>query len=248
MHTRARWIVVLLCLVIVALAYYFFVRSLTPPVQEQRTELPVQIIAPEIASLEEAAQYIGDKPLPEPVPADRVPPFEADEHVWGDPSTPVALVLYANLSSSYSHMMIDALQSYVGAHERDVHMVLRNFPLTADPLDYTFAETAECLYVQQEDPGYWRFLETAYAQPTLSETSLQTAARTLRANMTTLQTCLDEEHTWDYIVAQKQDAQVQAGITVAPSLIVLNRTSGDVRIAEGLNPVSYIERIVADVR
>lgn len=245
--TRHSWLIVVLILVILAVGaflVYSFLASRGAPVATE----PTEILSPKIGSLQEAEQYVGDKSLPPAVDSTALPAIEDDEHVWGSPTAAVTIVMYGNLTGDYSRLLIPAIKSLVDSSNGSVNLVFRNYPLTENELDYDAAELGECTYVQLADKGYWSYVDRVLAQQPTSVSDLVASVTAVGGDATLAQTCLDREDTWDYVVAQKQSAQLQAKIFVAPSFIIVNRKSGDTRIVEGLNTVEYIKAVVDDVR
>lgn len=242
---KHHWLVIAVIVLILAVGAFFaytYFTSVTPPVAEQ-----TEVIAPDLANLADANEYVGDKPLPATVDASVLPPIEDDEHFWGDKASPVSIVMYGNLTGAYSRLLIPAMRELVDG-TTGVNLVLRNYPQTENPLDYDAAELGECTYVQLSDAGYWAYVDQLLAKEPTSIGDLLAAVTAVGADQAVAQECLDGEHTWDYVVVQKQDAQLIAKLFIAPSFIIVNRTTGDTRIVEGLNTKEYIQAVVEDVR
>ncbi len=240
------WLVIILLLIIAGVGGFFAYTYFSAPVSPASEA--IEVIAPEINDLSDANAYMDDKPIPERVDAAVLPPIEDDEHFWGEKTSPVAIVMYGNLTGAYSRLLLPEVRSLVDSSNGSVHLVFRNYPLTENPLDYDAAELGECVYVQLSDAGYWEYVDQLLAQKPASLSELLGSVTTIGADSAKAQTCLDGEDTWDYVVAQKQEVQLAAKIFVAPSFIIANRTTGDARIVEGLVTRDYLQAVIEEVR
>lgn len=242
---KHHWLVIVIIVLILAVGAFFaytYFSSVTSPVVEQ-----TEVMAPDLANLADANEYLGDKPLPASVDASVLPPIEDDEHFWGEKASPISIVMYGNLTGAYSRLLIPAMRELVDG-TTGVNLVLRNYPQTENPLDYDAAELGECTYVQLSDDGYWAYVDQLLLRQPSSIGDLLAAVTSVGADPAIAQECLDAEHTWDYVVAQKQEAQLITKLFIVPSFIIVNRTTGDTRIVEGLNTKEYIQAVVEDVR
>lgn len=248
-HKGRHWLVILLLLIIAGAAGFFiYTYFATREAGPAEPGINVALMEPEIDDLSQVSQYTGNKPIPPRVDSAVLPPIEDDEHLYGNPNAGVTMVMYGNLTGGYSRLLLPAMRTLVDASNGNTNLILRNYPLTSNPLDYDAAELGECTYVQLTDTGYWAYVEQLLVNKPDSLDDLLAAVTAVGADATLAKTCLDNEDTWDYVVAQKQEVQLQAKIFVAPSFIIVNRTTGDTRIVEGLNSESYIQAVIDEVR
>lgn len=250
------WFIVALCL-LVLIGGYFFANWLigkeafrgAAPVQP-----PVPLIAPAaqptIKKFKEVAEYTQGKPLPsEPKAEVFLTPLESDEHVLGDRTKPVAVVLYAPLTSIYTQLLYPEMVDFLEKNKEEMYWVFRHYPGTNNENDYRSAIATECITEQLGNDGFWRYLGVlmqdiggTYPLDTLVKRGVDIGADGDR-----LKTCIEEQAFYDNVLLDKQNAQFDAEIYVTPTFVFQNMRTYKKRIAEGLNTMEYMQAVLDEV-
>jgi|GEM_PF-2161630 len=257
-HDRTKvWVLVALCLFLV-IGGYFVTNWLISPRPVFRGAAPDQpevpllapVAQPAIQEYKEIAQYTQGKPLPESPSYDVY--FDArdpDEHVRGNPNTPVRMVEYAGLSSVYTQVIQEQLVSFLEQNKDRMHWVFRNYPKTDNSNDYRSALAAECLNAQLGNDVYWRYLDTLLysigSQYPLND--LLTKAGSLGADTAALQTCIENKEFMNHILDDKRTANIDSKIFVQPAFVFYNLKSHEMRIVEGINTMEYMQAVLDEV-
>ena len=245
MHTRTkRTLVVIAIIIVLALAALFVWRSLRPGGQPEAFVPP--IILPEIDSLDDLERFTANKPIPEPSPPSSLPALDPYDHLYGDPDADVVAILYANMQNPYAKLLADGLRDLV-ARDNAVAFVFRHFPSQNPPEDLAASQLSECVFLQTDEAGFWAYLDLTLSQTYGMEGLLLSVSDT-GADPAEAETCYAERETWNYVLSQRQQAELVADIDVSPSVIVWRRSTNDVRIIPGANPMAYIEKTIADMR
>lgn len=245
MHTRTkRTLLVIVLLLILALAALFIWRSLRPGGEPEAFVPP--IILPEIESLDDLERYTANKPLPEPSPPSSLPALDPYDHVYGDPEADIVAILYTNVQNPYAKLLADGLRD-LATRDDAVAFVFRHFPSENPPEDLAASQLSECVFLQTDDSGFWAFLDLTLSQKYEVE-GLLLSVLDAGGDATDAETCLTERETWNYVLSQRQQAELVADINVSPSVILWRRSTNDVRIIPGANPMDYIEKTIADMR
>jgi protein-disulfide isomerase len=245
-HPR-RWPIVIMCLLIagiVILGVWLSMRSSVPTVPPLES---APIITPDIESVEDIARLTQNKPLPKKERLDALPPIDEYDHVWNDDyDANVSIILYANLSNKFAALMLPSLQSYVEDPSVNANLIFRHYPLDGSESDLQAAMMGECVRLQSGESAFWSYLGYALGMQNASIESFATAAFSIGADPEAAITCVEEEKTWNYVLSQRQQAELRANFRVSPAIIVYNRATDDVRILEGANTVEYVRSVVDD--
>lgn len=245
MHTRTkRTLLVIVLLLILALAALFIWRSLRPGGQPEAFVPP--IILPDIQSLDDLERYTANKPLPEPSPPSSLPALDPYDHLYGDPEADIVAILYANMRNPYAKLMTDSLKT-LAEEEPSVAFVYRHYAFENPIEDLQASQLSECVFLELDDSAYWAFLSQIQSKEYDVEGML-VSVTDVGANAEMARTCLETRETWNYVLSHRQQAELVADINVSPSVILWRRSTNDVRIIPGANPMSYIEKTIADMR
>lgn len=244
MHKRTkRTLVVIVILLVLALAALFIWRSLRPG---PAAEFVPPVILPDIQSLDDLERYTANKPIPEASPASSLPALDPYDHLYGDPDADIVAILYTSIQNPYAKLLADGFRDLV-MKDNTVSFVFRHFPSENPPEDLAASQLSECMYLQSDDAGFWAFLDATLSQKYSTE-GLLLSVSDAGGDATEAETCLTERETWNYVLSQRQQAELVADITVSPSVILWRRSTNDVRIIPGANPMGYIEETIADMR
>jgi protein-disulfide isomerase len=251
------WFVVALCLLIL-IGGYFFASWLIGPKEVFRgaapEQPPVPLIAPAaqppLKKYEDIAQYTGTKPLPaEPSPLVFLTRVEPDEHILGNPQTPVVVVEYAALTSLYTQLFHPKMHEFLERNGDRMHWVFRHYPGTSNENDYRSGMATECIAEQLGNDGFWAYLDLLMKERgnTLPLDLLLSHGAKVGADTERLQSCIEGRGLYDLVLDDKAAAQTDSKIYVAPSFVFLNNETQSMRIVEGLNTVEYMQAVLEEV-
>ncbi len=204
------------------------------------------IETPDITSMDQVADYTGDKDLPTADPSIVLKPFDDKDHVYGSPTAPIAIVEYSNFGNKYAALFHPEAKKIVDASNGQVQWVYRHFPMSQ--ADFTPGEAAECVFKQLGNKGFWAFFDVAFAQSDLTVNSLGATAEAVGAKRADFDACMNDHLGRPRVIGQGQDASLDANVKVSPSYVVHNNATGENRMATGLNTVEYINATIKAMR
>lgn len=255
------WILALLALLLVG-GYFLVVwlrgaGGLRPaaPIEPSEIQPPVPLIAPvaepEMKSFDEIEQYTGGKPLPdEPKQGIFLTDIDPDEHIRGNPATPLVMVEYAPVTSMYAQLIYPKLVEFQEKNKIRMHWVFRHYPGTDNENDYRAGQATECLAQQLGNDGFWRYLDLLMGVSlgnTLPLADLVAKGAQVGADAARLQSCIENEELYDLVLDDKKAAQFDSQIFVSPTFVFQNRDTGKLRIVEGLNTMDYMQGVLNEV-
>jgi hypothetical protein len=238
-----RTLVVIVILLLLALAALFIWRSLRPgPV----AEFVPPVILPDIQSLDDLERYTANKPIPEVSAASSLPALDPYDHLYGDPEADIVAILYTNMRNPYAKLMTDAFKT-LAEEDPSIAFVYRHYASENPVEDLQASQLSECVFLELDDSAYWAFLSQVQAKEYDLEGML-VSVTDVGGDADMARTCLETKETWNYVLSQRQQAELVADIDVSPSVILWRRSTNDVRIIPGANPMAYIEETIADMR
>lgn len=245
------WISIALILLIAGyFVYRWWSSGVLRPAAPEETGLPTiaPVLEPELASYDDIAQFTEGKPLPEPLdPEEQVlPQFEGNEHIYGGDTAQVTMVEYASISHPYTKLLHPKIREFVEANAGKVNWVFRNYPSTKNEEDYVFSQAAECIALQIGNDAYWKYMETVFSGKITKENMIA-AAGEVGADPEAVRACVDEERTFDYVLLDKQNAQLMLKLYVSPAFVFQSNVTGEMRIAEGANTVEYLQGVLDEM-
>ncbi len=251
------WLFVALCLLILIGGYFFaeWMIGRPEPFRGAAPEQPaVPLIAPvaqpDLKKYEDIAQYTGDKPLPqEPSPYLFLTDIEPDEHIRGNPQTKVTLVEYGALTSLYTQLIHMKMGEFFEQNSDRMHWVFRHYPGTDNQNDYRSGIATECVAQQLGNDGFWAYLDLLMNErgSLLPLDLLLSFGTQVGADAVGLQTCIEGEELYDYVLEDKAMAETDTEIYVSPSFVFLNNETQSMRIVEGINTLEYMQAVLDDV-
>jgi|GEM_PF-6686809 len=246
MHKRTkRTLLVTVLLLLIALALLFVYRSLQPGEGQPDAFVP-PVILPDITSLDDLERFTANKPVPEASPVSSLPELDPYDHLYGDPDADLVAILYTNVQNPYAKLLTDGFRDLV-MRDNAISFVFRHFPSETPPTDLAASQLSECMYLQTDDSGFWAFLDATLSQKYSIE-GLLLSISDAGGDPAIAETCYTEKETWNYVLSHRQQAELVADINVSPSVILWRRSTNDVRIIPGANPMSYFEETIAEMR
>lgn len=244
MHKRTkRTLLVIVILLLLALAALFIWRSLRPgPV----AEFVPPVILPEIQSLDDLEQYTANKPIPDVAAASSLPALDPYDHLYGDPEADIVAILYTNMRNPYAKLMTDAFKT-LAEEDPSIAFVYRHYAYENPAEDLQASQLSECVFLELDDSAYWAFLSHVQSKEYDLEGML-ISVTDVGGDAEMARTCVETRETWNYVLAQRQQAELVANIDVSPSVVLWRRSTNDVRVIPGANPMTYIEETIADMR
>lgn len=245
MQKRTKHVLVVLVLVaLLALAVFLFFRSLKGPVPVAEFDPPV--ILPEIQSLDDLERFTANKPLPEQSPVADLALLDPYDHVYGESEASTIVFLYTNVRNPYARLMTDSLKA-LADEDPAIAFVYRHYPYQDPPEDLQASELSECMFLEQGDSAFWSFLSQVQGKE-FDLDGMLVSVVDIGGDPDAARTCLGNRETWNYVLSQRQQAELVSDITVSPSVVIWHRPTNDVRIIPGANPMSYIQRTLDEMR
>ncbi len=238
-----RTLLVIVLLLLLALAALFIWRSLRPGPE---ADFVPPVILPEIQALDDLERYTANKPVPETSPVSLLPQLDPYDHMYGEPEADTVVILYSNIRNPYAKLLVQAFKALT-EQDNTVLFVFRHFPTENPPEDLIASQASECVFVHGDDSAFWAYLDLTMSQD-YNLDGLITSVVDVGGDPETVRTCIEERETWNYVLSQRQQAELVAEIDVTPSVIVWRRSTNDVRILPGANPMSYVEKVLDAVK
>lgn len=223
------------------LVYNTLWQATTPVAQEEES-----VETPDITTMDQVGDYTGDKDLPQADPSIVVKPFDDKDHIYGSADANIAIIEYSNFGNKYAALFHPEAKKIVDASNGQVQWIYRHFPMSET--DFVPGEAAECVAKQLGNAGFWKFFDAAFAQADLSANALGATAETIGAARADFDACMNDHLGRARVIGQGQDASLDANVTVSPSFVVHNNTTGENRMATGLNTVEYINATIKAMR
>jgi protein-disulfide isomerase len=181
--------------------------------------------------------------------AKNAPPPSKDDHVYGNPDAPIALIEYSDFECPYCKRFHDSVKQLVDGSNGKVSWIYRHFPLDGhNPGAEKQAEASECAAELGGNDGFWRFTDAIFARTRSGGRGFPVAdlaplAEELGMDKTKFNECLSSGRYADRVRQQLIDGQ-RAGINGTPGSILFDRRSGNVRAVIGAQPLSHLLRAV----
>ena len=181
------------------------------------------------------------RPTPAPPVIGDIRPVDDSDHVLGAADGSITIIEYSDLECPFCARFHPTMEQIVEEYPNDVRWVYRHLPLAIHPGARTKAHAAECA---GEQDRFWEFTEALFEAGANTPVSglLAVAQEAGVANVTTWQTCLDEERYAEKIAADEQDAQA-AGGRGTPYSVVLT-ADGEQRSISGAQSFEAVKATV----
>ena len=245
-------ILVILCIALIALLLFFLLQQPVPVEEEEDygRKLPGPILTPELDSLEDIDQYTEGKPVPSPIISGKTDPWifmyynAPEEHIRGDPTTPIVLIEYADMRSRLAGIIQDTLKQFIEDNKDKVHWAYRHYPFGGEDKDYLPGQASECIFLQLGDDAFWEFVDRMYKERNPSIDKLYSLADEIGVDNSEFRNCMESNRTYNFVLEDKQRATVYEGIQVTPSFTFYNPETGEMRIIDGINAPKYFQAVL----
>lgn len=246
MQKRTKGIILTVTVIIVlGILAFIYYRSLTTPPPDGGGLETAPVIAPEVSELDELERYVNNKPVPPRAASGSLFPLSQYDHVYGNRDASTLVFLYTNITNPFARLMLPELMSLT-KESLDVALVFRHFPDESEG-DLRTSLIAECVALQVGEDGFWPYVERVVGAPQHEEV-LALFATEVGADAEMAFECADERRTWNFVLSQRQQGELRSKIGISPSLVIWHRPTDDVRILAGANPMSYVNKVLADMR
>lgn len=152
----------------------------------------------------------------------------AADHVMGDISAPIQLIVYADLSCPYCKAFFsDTLPKLKRTYGDGIVVAYRHLPLSIHPQSHAEAAAAECVGQLGGNDAFWRFVKAVYAEPAyekgLKVPELASVADGIGVSGTKVSSCVRSGVRDARVNADALEASV-AGISQTPSVVLKSAT------------------------
>lgn len=187
--------------------------------------------------------------------ARNVPPPGEDDHVYGDPQAPVALIEYSDFECPFCKRFHATARQLVDRSGGEIQWVYRHFPLQShNPGAQKQAEAAECVAALGGNEAFWKYTDAIYERTTSGGRGfpirgLAPLAQEIGLETGAFEECL-ESGRMTARVENDFESGVRAGINGTPGNILLHVPTGRAVAAHGAQPYENlreaVERLLAE--
>jgi protein-disulfide isomerase len=163
------------------------------------------------------------------------------DHIYGDSNAPVSLIEYSDFECPFCKSFHPIAKKVVEAYQGKVNWVYRHYPLPFhNPGAQKEAEASECANELGGNDAFWKYADAIYERTTSNGKGfpvekLVPLAEELGLDKAKFQECLDSGK----YTARVQDETTEgsnSGITGTPGNILLNSSTGAVKLKAGALP------------
>lgn len=173
--------------------------------------------------------------------AKNVPPPSADDHVYGHPDAPIALIEYSDFECPYCKRFHLTAKQLVDRSNNQVKWIYRHFPLEFhNPGAQKQAEASECAAALGGATAFWKYADAIYARTTANGKGFPIANLVPLA----VELGIDRARFTECLESGRMNERVQrdiasgkkAGINGTPGTILLSLGAGEVIALVGAQP------------
>lgn len=181
--------------------------------------------------------------------AKNAPPPSKDDHVYGNPKAPIALIEYSDFECPFCKRFHDSVKQLVDDSNGQVSWIYRHFPLDAhNPGAFKEAEASECAAQLGGNDAFWRYADAIFTRTHSGGRGFPVAnlvplAQEIGLDKTKFSECLSSGRNASKIRQQLIDGQ-RAGINGTPGSILFDRATGNVRAIIGAQPLDHLQQAV----
>ena len=185
--------------------------------------------------------------------AKNAPPPSKDDHVYGNPKAPIALIEYSDFECPYCKRFHDDVKQLVDGSKGQVNWIYRHFPLEGhNPGAEKEAQASECAAELGGNDAFWRFTDKIFERTRSGGRGFPVAnlvplAEEVGIDKTKFSECLQSGRYARKIGQQLIDGQ-RAGVNGTPGSILFDRASGNVRAVIGAQPLEHLQQAVATLK
>lgn len=250
------WLIAALCLFILVGGYFFaewFIGGRAPLHEAAPETFPVPttapVVQPDITAAKQIAAYTDGKPLPSDPPPQVYLRQSAPTsgHLRGGPDARVTMIEYSSLTNSYARVIHPALLEFLQTNAERMNWAFRHYPANGSDLDYQAAQAAECVTRQLGEDAFWRYLDLAFAEKSLTASSVYSLGTSAGADETKLRECVEGKELYDTVLNDKFHAQADSKIFVVPTFVFVNHETASLRVVEGVNTKEYMQAVLEEL-
>ncbi len=232
--------------VVIAVIWIWMLTASREPVAPSTRPIDLPVSEQDVTSMEQIAALTDGKPVPPVFEGVSLPPFDENDHVYGEQAAPYSIVEYANFGNKYASLLHPELKAFVDS-DKSVNWIFRHYSTNVN--DYMPAQAAECAYFDAgRQADFWSFFDATFPSPVYSIDVLTAIATGLGLDSDAFRTCMEQHHTRDRVLGDSQDARLDGKVVISPSYLVSNNVTGEVRLVEGVNTIDYLKQVVDAVR
>lgn len=167
--------------------------------------------------------------------AKNVEPLSNDDHVYGNREASVVIYSYSDIECPYCATFHETMSEVMRDYSENVAWVFRHFPLDAIHKNAREAAiSSECVAAQTEDPVFFNYLDTLFAnQAEITTTLIQKKAETLVGDVDKYRECKSGDESTAK-VQRDQESGLKAGIKGTPGTIIYNSSTDNIIVVPGL--------------
>lgn len=244
------WFILSFIFLCALVAYaYFMATEITvePPNVQEILELDSPAASPDVDSLEELGEYLGNKPVPPPSDIN-IGVYDFDDHIRGGRDAPITILEYSNLTNRYARLMHPGLRQFVEQNE-DVNWIFRHYYLDTGDTDHMIARASECVARDNGNEAFWTFADDILENSVETQEEIIERAVELGALPDLFRNCIGNDSSFKYEVGMDAyRAQSVGDVFITPSFFIINNSTGDTRRLPGADTIKYIAQVVDAVR
>jgi len=218
---------------------------------QKEIEIGIQAYIDKQRAQQAAAQAAQERRLAERAREVRRVDHKRD-HVFGNPEAQVSIIEYSDFECPYCQAYHATPRKIIEQYGDRVNWVYRHFPLPFhNPVAQSTAEASECINELAGNEAFWTFTDALYARGPVGDEDQALAdklrlADELGVDRAKFSECLDSDR---YRARVEEDLRegAQIGINGTPGTVVLNNSSGEVRLVTGAVPPESLAAAVEQV-
>lgn len=149
----------------------------------------------------------------------KVSPLTPEDHLWGNISSPVQLIIYEDFQCPFCAQLYDSVEQAKAEFGSDLVVAVRHYPLLNHPQALPAAEASECAADQNKFWEMYHELFTLNKGGSLSSESIQAAGKKLGLDEAIYSDCLTKAKYQDKILAQKEEVR-KLGVGGTPASFI----------------------------
>lgn len=149
-------------------------------------------------------------------------PLDHNDHLLGDLSAPVKIMIYEDYQCPFCAQLYDSLEQARSEFGTKIVIGVRNYPMSIHELAVPAANAAECAAEQQVFPEAYKALFAANKSQGLSQDFLSSLGTTLKIDEAQYRDCLTKAKYNDKILAEKEEVK-KLGVIGTPALFINGR-------------------------
>lgn len=164
-------------------------------------------------------------------PHDSSESFSTREHIVGNASSSVRVILYSDIECPFCNSFYDySFPKILSEYGSRVGLIYRHYPIVAlHPNARIEADATECAYEQKGHDGFWLLLDALYTavgdENTFNVSDIAQVATSVKLDPRALSACMKSGR-GDIWVKQNMDTATIDGVYKTPTVIVENTLSG----------------------